>query len=149
MKPVDALSNLFKTHINIILPYMPGYAKWSPSLRSPHHNPVYSSPLPNTCYMPRLSQSSGFDHLNHICWGVQIIKLPLIESSSFPCYLVPLRPTHPPQHPIFEHPQPTFLHNVSDQVSHPYIRSDKIIALCILIFTFLGSKLEDKGFCTE
>jgi hypothetical protein len=25
------------------------------------------------------------------------------------CYLVPLRPEYPPQHPILEHPQPTFL----------------------------------------
>ena len=39
--------------------------------------------------------------------------------------------------------------NVSDQVSHPYTTTSKIIVLYILIFKFLHSKLEDKRFCTE
>jgi hypothetical protein len=33
-----------------------------------------------------------------------------------------------PQHPILEHPQPTFLPSMSDQVSHPYKTTGKIIA---------------------
>ena len=35
--------------------------------------------------------------------------------------------------------------NVSNQVSHPYKTTGKIIVLCILLFKFL----EDKRFCTE
>jgi hypothetical protein len=38
---------------------------------------------------------------------------------------------------------------VSDQVSHPYKSTGKIIVLYNLIFKFLGNKLEDKIFCTE
>jgi len=39
--------------------------------------------------------------------------------------------------------------NVSEQVSHPYKIQGNITVLCILIFIFLSSKLENKRFCTE
>jgi len=50
-------------------------SKWSLALRFPHHNPVYTSHLPHTCYMPHLFHSSQFDHQNNIWWGEQITKL--------------------------------------------------------------------------
>jgi hypothetical protein len=37
--------------MNIVLPSMPRSSKWSLSLRFPHQNPVYTSPLPLWCYM--------------------------------------------------------------------------------------------------
>jgi len=64
-----------KFHFNIIIPSTPGSSKW-PSLSFPYQNPVCSSPLPHTCYMPRPSHSSRFDHPNNVWWGVQIIKVP-------------------------------------------------------------------------
>jgi len=47
-----------KNHLNIILPFMPGSPKWPLSLRLCHQNPVYTSPLSRTHYMPRPSHSS-------------------------------------------------------------------------------------------
>ena len=42
-------------HLNIILPSTPGSPNWSLSIRFPHQNPIHTSPLPHTCYMPRPS----------------------------------------------------------------------------------------------
>jgi len=47
-------------HLNIGLPSMPGPPKWSLSLRFPHRNPVYVSPVPHTRYMPSQSNSRFF-----------------------------------------------------------------------------------------
>ena len=54
LDPVHTLTSHFlKIHLNISLPSTPGSSKWSLSLRFPHQNPVYTSPLPHTRYMPR------------------------------------------------------------------------------------------------
>ena len=69
-------------------------------------------PCMNQCsppYMPRPSPSSWLDQPNSVCWAVQIIQFLTMYSSPLPCYPVPLRPIYSPQHPIFKHPQPTFL----------------------------------------
>ena len=79
-------------HFNFFLPSTPGSPKWSLSVRLPHQNPVYSSLLHHTHYMPRPSNSSQFYHQHNFGWGIQIIKLRFMKFSAFPCCLVPLRP---------------------------------------------------------
>ena len=76
LDPVHApTSHFLKIRLNIILPSMPGSPQWSLSLRFPHQNPVYASPLPHTCYIPRPSHSSRFYHPKYIGRAVQISKL--------------------------------------------------------------------------
>jgi hypothetical protein len=59
--PRPHLSYNFKIYFNIILPPTPGSSKWSPFLRFPHQLYIHFS-SPDTCYMPRPSQFSWFDH---------------------------------------------------------------------------------------
>jgi hypothetical protein len=81
-----------KIHLNIIFPSTPGFPQWSLSLRFPHPNPVHTSPLPHTCYMPRQSHSSRFYHPHNSGWEVQIMELLIMKFSPHPCYLALLGP---------------------------------------------------------
>jgi hypothetical protein len=55
-------SHFLKIHFNIILPYNSRSSKWSLTFRSPHQNPIRTSPFPRTSYTFHPSYSSWFDH---------------------------------------------------------------------------------------
>ena len=97
-------SHFLKIHLNIILPSTPGSPKRSLSLTFPNQNPVYSSPLPHTRYMPHPYHTSGFYHPKNIWWAVQIINLTM-QLPPLPCYLVPPRPKYSPQRSILKQAQ--------------------------------------------
>jgi len=119
-------SHYLKIHLNIILQSMPGSPKWSLSLMFPHQNPVYASPLPHTRYMHSPSHSSRFGHPKNTRWGVYIslnsslysfLHSPLTYSLLGPNILL---------NTIFSNNLNLRSSlNVSDQVSHPYIRLPK------------------------
>jgi hypothetical protein len=48
-----------------------------------------------------------------------------------------------------KHPQPLFVFNERDQVSHPYKTTGRIMALYILTFKFPDSRQEDKRLLTK
>ena len=105
--PVHApTSHFLKLHLNSILPSTPGYSKWSLSLTFPHQNPLCTSPLPNTCYIPHPSHSS--DLIIGTIFGEQYISLSssLCSFLHSPVNFVLLRPKYSPQHPVLKYPQP-------------------------------------------
>ena len=80
-------SHFLKIHLNVIFPSTPGSPKWTLSLRFPHQNPVYASPLTHMRYMPYPSHSYRFYCLDNIEWGVQIVHLLIMQLPPLSCCL--------------------------------------------------------------
>ena len=87
-----------------IIPSKPRSSKWSLSFRSPHRNPVCTGAL-HTCYMSRLSRPWCY-HSNSIWWGVQIMKLVIMQSLLLPCHLITLRPKYFPRNSVLKYNLP-------------------------------------------
>jgi hypothetical protein len=112
LSPVSILGQLNPAHtptsLNTIIQSTSRSPQLSISLRFSHQNPVHTSLLHHTRYIPRLSHSSRFQQPQISGWGIKIMKLLIMKFSPIPCYLTPLRPKYSPQHPLLKHPQPTY-----------------------------------------
>ena len=142
-------SHLLEILPNIIHQSKPRSPQWSLSLWFPHQDPIHplSSPIRATC-------PAHLILLNFITHTILSEEYKSFSSSlcilfHSPATLSLLGPDTLLNTMFSNNLSFLSSRNVSDQVSHPYKTTGKIIVLYSLIFKFLDSNLEDKRFCTK
>ena len=102
LHPTSCRSMLIATHLTLRLPICP----FAPVSRpKPYTNPLFT----HTRHMSSQSHSSRIYHAHNIGWDLQIIYLLVMQSPSFPRFLVTPRSKYSPEHHIFQHTQLPFL----------------------------------------
>ena len=138
-------SHFLKIHL-IILPSMPRSSKWSLSLScvSPPKPCERLSSPPFVLHSPPIS----FSYLSPQQYWLSSTDHKALHDAVFstppPRYLSLLSPNIPLNTPLSNTHSLHSSLNVSNQVSHPYKTTGKIIFLYTLMFIFLDSKLEYK-----
>jgi len=129
---------------------MPGSPKWSLSLRFPHQNPEYISPLsPIRATCPAYLILLDFITRTILCEQYRSLSSSLCSFLHSPVTWSLLGTNILPNTLFSNSLSLRSSLNVSDQVSHPHKTTGKITVLYILIFKLLDNKLEDNRFCTE
>ena len=118
---------------------MPGSPKWSPFLRFPHQNHAYASHPPIRATCPANLIRLYLITRKILGEEYRSLSSSLCSLLYSPCHLVPLRPKYSSQHPFSNTLSLRSSLNVSDQVSHTYKTTGKIIFQYILIYIFLDS----------
>jgi len=118
--PYTLKFQFLKIHLNITLPSTHGSPKCYLSLRFPHQNPVYTSPLPHTCYMPRPSHSSDFITRTILGEQYRSLRSSLCSFLHSPVTSSLLGPNIPLSTLFSNTHSLCFSLNVNDQVPHPY-----------------------------
>jgi hypothetical protein len=98
--------------------------------------------------MPRPSHPPRLDYSNLSRRRVQITKLLVMQLSPFSRHFIPLR-SYPPQHLVLKHPQSMFLPWCQRPSFTPIQNHGQNYSLVFLIFTFIDSRQEGRGFWTE
>jgi hypothetical protein len=103
---------------------------------------------PMCAIWPSQLTRSLFDQPNNICWGTQIMKFLIMQSSPVPCSFFSARLKYL-QHPVLKHPQYKFVPQCKIWSFTPTYSSRQNCSSVCFIFIFLDSKWEDTTFWTK